>query len=146
MTKNVEAFHNFYKSLKTKFSIISLTETWVNDSNVNKDSLFQLEGYNSVHQIRKSCKGRGVVIFIRDSYLYKLRTDVSINCEDIECFSIEILNSQTRNIIFNVVYRSPDGDLSISKTFFKKILSDSTTVNKLFFLLEILILTSSTLK
>ena len=76
----------------------------------------------------------GTVTFIRDSLLYKLRNDLSINCEDIESLSIEIMNSQTRNIIFNVVYRPPDGDLNVCETFFKKILSDSTTINKTLFL------------
>ena len=77
MNKNFEAFQDFYKSLNTKFSIICLTETWANDSNQN--SLFQLEGYISVYQIRKSRKGGGIVIFIRDSLLYKLRNDLRIN-------------------------------------------------------------------
>ena len=44
------------------------------------------------------------------------------------------MNRQTRNIIFNVVYRPPNGDLNVCENFFKKILSDSTTVNKTFFL------------
>ena len=134
MNKNFEAFQDFYKSLNTKFSIICLTETWANDSDINHNSLFQLEGYIPVHQIRKSRQGGGIVIFIRDSLLYKLRNDLSINCEDIESLSIEILNSQTRNIIFNVIYRPPNGDLNVCETFFKKILSDITTVNNTFFL------------
>ena len=92
MNKNFEAFQDFYKSLNTKFSIICLTETWANDSNINHNSLFKLEGYIPVHQIRKSRQGGRIAIFIRDSLLYKLRNDLSINCEDIESLSIEILN------------------------------------------------------
>ena len=140
MNKNFEVFQDFYKSLNTKFSIICLIETWANDSNINQNSLFQLEGYNPVHQIRKSRKGEGIVIFVYDSLLYKLRNELSINCEDIESLSVEILNSQTRNIIFNVVYRPPDGDLNVCEAFYKKILSGSNPLE------EILILTSSTLK
>ena len=129
MNKNFEAFEDFYKFLNTKFSIICLKETWANDSIINQGSLFQLEGYILVHQIRKKSQRRGIVIFIRYTFLYKLGNDLSINCEDIE----SLLNP-TRNIIFNVVYRPPDGDLNVHETFFKKILSDSTTVNKTFFL------------
>ena len=66
--------------------------------------------------------------------MYKLCNDLNINCEDIEFLSLEILNSQTRNIIFNMVYRPPDGNLKIFETFFKTILADSTIVNKTFFL------------
>ena len=61
MNKNFEAFQDFYKSLNTKFSIVCLTETWANDSNINQNSLFQLEGYIPVHQIRKSRKGGGLL-------------------------------------------------------------------------------------
>ena len=62
--------------------------------------------------------------------MYKLRNDLSIDCEDIESLSVEILKSETRNIIFNVIYRPPNGDLNVCETFFKKILS----ANKTFFL------------
>ena len=120
INQNFEAFQDFYKSLNTKFSIICLTEPWANDNIINQNSLLQLEGCISVHQIRKTEKWGGIVIFIRDSLLYKLRNDLSINCEDIESLSIEILHSQTRNIIFNVIYGPHDGDLDICETFFKK--------------------------
>ena len=78
----------------------------------------------------KSSKGGGIVTFIHDSLLYKLLNGLSIKCEDIESLSIEILNSQTRNIIFN---RPPDGGLTYVKLFSNKFLSDSTTVSKTFF-------------
>ena len=61
MNKNFEAFQDFYKSLNTKFSIICLTETWANDSDINHSSLFQLEGYIPVHRIRKSRQGGGLL-------------------------------------------------------------------------------------
>lgn len=57
-----------------------------------------------------------------------------MNCKDIESLSSEIISSQTRNIIFSVVYRPPDGNLIVYETFFKKILSDSATGIKSFFL------------
>ena len=57
-----------------------------------------------------------------------------MNCKDIESLSSEMMNSQTRNIIFSVVYRPPAGNLIVYETFFKKILSDSATVIKSFFL------------
>ena len=127
MNKHFEAFQNFYKSLNTKFS---LTETWRNDSDINQTSSCQLEGYIPLHQIRKSCKGRRIVIFIRDSLLYELQWLK----DKLWRYWIEMLNSQTRNIIFNMTYRSPNSDLNVCETFFKKTLSDSTTVNKTFFL------------
>ena len=84
MTKNFETFKKFYNSLNFSFSITCLSETLANDNNPGKNSLFQLEGYNPVHQIRKNCKGDGIVIFIRDSLLYKIREDLRVNCDDID--------------------------------------------------------------
>ena len=49
MTKNFETLKEFYNSLNVSFSIICLSETWANDNNPEKKSLFQLEGYNPVH-------------------------------------------------------------------------------------------------
>ena len=134
MNKNFEAFREFYESLDINFSIICFSETWANDSNFDKNSLFQIEGYNPIHQIRKNRKGGGIAIFVRNSLLYKIRDDLSINCDDIESLSIEIVNDHTKNIIINVVYRPPDADLSISETFFRKILSENTNANKSLFL------------
>ena len=134
MNKNFENFQAFYKSLNMSFSIICLTETWANDINFDKNSLFQLEGYNPIHQIRKNRKGGGVAIFIQNSFLYKVRADLSINCDDIESLSIEIINDESKNIIFNVVYRPPDGDLNISENFFRNILSENNKANKTLFL------------
>ena len=60
--------------------------------------------------------------------------DLSINCDDIESLSIEIVNDHTKNIIINVVYRPPDGDLSISETFFRNLFSENSNANKTLFL------------
>ena len=57
-----------------------------------------------------------------------------MNCKDIKSLSSETMSSQTRNIIFSVVYRPLDGKLMVYEIFFKKILSDSATVINFFFL------------
>ena len=57
--KNFEAFQDFCKSLNTKFCIISLTEAWANDSDINQNSSFQLEGYIPVHTNQKKSQRRG---------------------------------------------------------------------------------------
>ena len=54
-----------------------------------KDTLLRIKS-------EKVTKEEGILIFIRDSLLYKLRNDLRINCEDIESLSNEMLNSQTR--------------------------------------------------
>ena len=99
-----------------------------------KNSLFQLEGYNPVHQIKKNRKGSGIAIFILDSFLHKIREDLSMNCDDIESLSTEMIKDHSKNITLNIVYRPPDGDLRITETFLRKILSENIKANNTFFL------------
>ena len=96
------------------------------DININKNSSFQLPNYNTEHQIRKSGKGGGVCIFIYESLDYKLRKDLSINCDAIESLPIEICNRKIKNTIFNVAYRPPNGYTKISKQFCKDLFSENS--------------------
>ena len=45
LNKNFESFAELYKSLSFKFSITCFSETGSNDENLNKNSIFKLEGY-----------------------------------------------------------------------------------------------------
>ena len=130
LNKNFESFAELYKSLSFKFSIICFSETWSNDENLDKNSLFQLEGYSLLHENRKYRRGGGVAIFVHESLCYTKRNDLCINCEAIESLSIEIRNNDGKNIIFNIVYRPPDGDLEVCENYFQSILSHNSIRNK----------------
>ena len=130
LIKNFESFPELYKSLSFKFSITCFSEKWSNDENLSKNSLFQLEGYSLLHENRKYCRGGGVAIFVHESLCYTKRNDLCINCEAIESLSIEIRNNDGKNIIFNIVYRPPDGDLEVCENYFQSILSHNSIRNK----------------
>ena len=57
-----------------------------------------------------SAKEEGSAFFLRESYTYKLRSDLNINSDAIECLCIEILNKHSKNLILNLSYRPPQGD------------------------------------
>ena len=67
-----------------------------------------------IHQVRNSCKGGGLCIFIHELLCYKLRKDLSINSETIESLSIEISNKENSNLIFNAIHT---GDIEVFKQF-----------------------------
>ena len=52
------------------------------------------------HQIKKSGRREAVCIFIYESTDYKVRKDLSINCDAIESLSTEICHRKTRNTLF----------------------------------------------
>ena len=80
--------------------------------------------------LEKSENGGGVAIFVKDSYSFKQRDDLSINCEAIKSLSIEITNNQSKNAVFNVVCRSPNGDIDFCKNYFKNIFFKDNVISK----------------
>ena len=54
---------------------------------------------------------------------FKLREDLSINCDAIQSLSIEISNTKSKYIILNTIYRPPNGDMKQSETHFKDVFS-----------------------
>ena len=58
----------------------------------------------------------GVAIFVHESLCYTKRNDLCINCETTESLSIEISNSDVKNIL-DIVYRPPDGDLEVCENY-----------------------------
>ena len=130
LNKNFESLAELYKSLNFKFSIICFSETWSNDEKLSQNSLFQLEGYSLLHENRNYCRGGGVAVFMHESLCYTKRNDLCINCEAVESLSIEISNNNVKNIIFNIVYRPPGGDLEVCENNFQSILSNNSIRNK----------------
>ena len=90
MKKNFEIFQEFFKDLKFNFSAICLSETWCESIDPTKKSNYKLNGYRSFHKTRSERKGGGLCIFLRESYTYKLRSDLNITSDTIECLWIEI--------------------------------------------------------
>ena len=119
INKNFESFKGFYSAIKFKFSIVCFSETWVEDISFNKNSIFQLSGYQVLHQTRKNHKGGGICAFVHENLNFKLRQDLSINCDAIQSLSIEISSTKSKNIILNTIYRPPNGDMKQCETHFK---------------------------
>ena len=84
---------------------------------------FQLSGYKVLHQTRKHRKVGGVCVFVHENLSFKLREDLSINCDAIQSLSIEISSTKSENIILNSIYRPPNGDMKQCETHFKDLFS-----------------------
>ena len=50
-------------------------------------------------------------LFVKESFCCKTRQDLSINWNAIESLCLEITNEKSENIILNLTYRPPNGDV-----------------------------------
>ena len=130
MKKNFEEFKDFITNLNYEFSVISLTETWCLDDSRN-ESIFKLKNYSSIHQARAGERnGGGTCFFIHNSLTFNKRSDLCINNNDIESLTIEIVNTNSKNIIVNTTYRQPAGNVKVFEDALKKILVPRNYNNK----------------
>mgnify|MGYP001795064481 FL=1 len=130
--KNFENFKLFLSSFSFDFSIICFSETWLDDSFLESQSLYELPNYKSVHQVRNNGKGGGVSIYINEAINFKLRSDLSINSTDVESISVELLYNKKSNTLINVLYRPPKGLAEPFEKFLSSIFENTNNSNKSF--------------
>ena len=65
MHKNIDKFKDFLNNIKGKFSVIVLSETWIDDDKADLNSLFHIPNYSFIHEKRKTNhKGGGLGIYV----------------------------------------------------------------------------------
>ena len=112
LQKNINRIEHELNCLPVKFSVIGVSESWLNPSNAE---LYCFAGYSSTKLYRETRKGGGVSLFIKDSLHYVSRKDLNVFNADIEAVFIEIdknLISTKKNIVVGCVYRPPDHSIS----------------------------------
>ena len=112
-------FHNFLDNSSDQFSVLHLNiksikktlktvfkfdkfyfqcETCWDDLATIEKSLFELLNYNSTHQGRGDRKGSGVSIYIHKSLDFTVKPYLSLNNNDIESLTIEILSDKKETL------------------------------------------------
>ena len=87
---------------KTKAAVISISETWLDDSVT--DAEIWIENYSIVRKDRTR-NGGGVCSYIRDDISFTLVQDISVN--ELESVWIELLLPKSKPIIVGTCYRPP---------------------------------------
>ena len=111
---------------ENKPAVLSITETWLNDSFTNES--IKIEGYNIVRRDRIGRSAGGVLMYIREDLSFNPRTDLqNDNLEDIY---VELLLNKTKPIITGTCYRAPDNVnfLECIENTLNKIDPDSETI------------------
>ena len=103
LKRNYDEIEALLDSLKCSFSILALSETWLDDCStptcVFKDYIY-------VGNHRNGRRGGGVGLCIKNNYNYALRQDLNVFRNEFESCFIE-LQKPGKNLIIGVLYRPP---------------------------------------
>ena len=103
ISNKLDQFSTFLGSIMFNFSVIAITETWLEDSSHSVD----IPGFNFIHKHREDKIGGGVGLYLADHFDFKLRPEFAFSDLCCESLFIEINRTKGKNII-GVVYRPPD--------------------------------------
>ena len=102
LNKNFQKIRDYLSNFK-KFSVVTVSETWLDDE---KNSNVEMEGYELYTSHRTNKIGGGVAIYVDKALKSSLL--MKTNIENIlESVTIEILVENAKNIIITCIYRTP---------------------------------------
>ena len=133
--KNLGNFENYLGGLNHSFTVIGISETWLNDTNKN---CYSVNGYNHIGQCRGVRPGGGVSLYVKNSLSYSCRSELNRNETHIECIFIELSKSETgliKDTVIGMIYRPPNQDIYKFNESLAEILQILKQENKLIYLM-----------
>jgi len=130
-SKNLEQLIEYVTSLGFTFSVIGLSETWLQESTMD---IYGIANYTATHQCRQGRRGGGVSLYVHNSIPYKERNDLLCNSDCIESVFIEFDGKMVgcqQNVIIGNIYRPPNTDINVFNECMSRILSTIKNENKL---------------
>ena len=114
---------NFIRKLNSNLALFVFQKHGLTTYLSAKIRIFNFQVIRSYIKQEKNRKGGEVCIFVHENLSFKLREDLSINCDAIQSLYIEISSTKSENIILNSIYRPPNGDVKQFETHFKDLFS-----------------------
>ena len=124
ISKKLDKFSNFLGSLTLDFSVIGITETWLD----NSSHLSDIQGYSFIHNPRVDTDGGGVGLYLAEHLKFKNRTDLTFVNESL---FVEVIRPTEKNIVIGAIYRPPDRNLNEFIGELDQLLSCISKINKL---------------
>ena len=126
-------FNAFLSSinLEPSFSVIGLTETWLNEITA---PLISFSDYNFVYKNRPNKIGEGVGLLINKNLDFRICDEFPYDDDLCDILSIEIINQNCKNTIISVIYRPPNININPFLDFIDDFISKAST-NKIMYLL-----------
>ena len=132
INRNFDSIHNFISNFNHTFSIITLSETWLND---DSPKLIDIDDYILLSAPRVGRRSGGVAIYVHNSLSYRIRDDLKLcpNVSDTphsESLFIEIINPTSKNTIVGTVYRAHRTDIHLFLSDLDHCLNTMSSENK----------------
>ena len=99
-----DRFPNFLGSVALKFSVIGISEIWLDDSSHSCDII----GFNFTYNDRVGRTSGGAGLYLADCLEFKHCADLVFIKECAESLFVEINRTKGKNIVIGVIYRPPD--------------------------------------
>ena len=132
LQNKVDELSTLLSTLNIKFSVVGITETWLQDSPLGVN----IDGYNFVYKNRRVRLGGGVGLYLSDNLDYKIRTDIYANEDEVmESLFVEIIRPHERNIIVGLIYRPPNQNVNDFVTRMNNVLEKISRDNKTCYLM-----------
>lgn len=104
---NINEIYSLLNLCNNMFSVICITETWLNESSA---TLASLPNFNFVSKNRNLKAGGGVGFFIKESLKFITRDDLQFDSDYFESMVVEIFNVAGKSYLIIVIYRPPNTD------------------------------------
>ena len=122
----------YLNSLKHSFSVLGLTETWLNNDNITN---FQIPHCHFIGKARENKQGGGVGLYVNQKYKYRERNDLAININDIIESQFIELTPEAHSTIIGIIYRPPNDNYEQFKEALTELLRKLDLLNKKCFLM-----------
>ena len=96
LEKNIDSLGILLLQLNLSFKATYLTETWCEQENQWKYSLFNLPDYRCIYQLQKDRKDGSVCIYTGSSLVFTEKEDLSVTCDVLESLAIELTMVRSR--------------------------------------------------
>ena len=114
LKKNFDSIDNLLHGCSSKFSVIALSETWMNDANGDCFSLYELPGYKAHNVNRQNKKGGGTALYVKSELDHTFIHELSYTVENcFEVVTVEIKLKNHPNIVAVCLYRPPDVNMKV---------------------------------
>ena len=133
--KNLSKFEAYLHTLQNNFTVIGISETWLNETNA---SLYDLPGYKVVNNYRKGKRGGGVSLYIRNIVPFVVKNDLFIQEDIAETVFIELPKDAVgsdKDLVIGIVYKPPNTDVDAFKDCLNVLLDSVKKQNKYSFIL-----------